>query len=163
MNKTHKLKTHPEHFQKVWDGIKTFEIRRDDRGFEIGDTVILDEYDPDLKIYLSRSIQFPISDITRDVYKFGLRRNYCILSFQRSGVLKVHHEEKSNIKKGGDLIEEESNVKKAVSHDFGIAPLVEMDINCGEPKQANLSHLVGRVFRITEVNRGTLSFMEEEI
>lgn len=40
----HFLKTLPEFFQAVIDGRKPFELREDDRGFKVGDRVILEEY-----------------------------------------------------------------------------------------------------------------------
>ena len=43
---THELKTLPDYFQRIWDGEKNFEVRRNDRGFQKGDEVLLDEYDP---------------------------------------------------------------------------------------------------------------------
>ncbi|MFA6321796.1 MAG: DUF3850 domain-containing protein [Candidatus Omnitrophota bacterium] len=39
----HELKTDPEVFQSVCDGFKTFEIRLDDRGFKVGDDLLLKE------------------------------------------------------------------------------------------------------------------------
>ena len=39
----HVLKTDPDVFQAVWDGRKNFEIRKDDRGFNSGDLLILRE------------------------------------------------------------------------------------------------------------------------
>lgn len=41
----HELKILPPYFEAVISGKKTFEIRRDDRGFQAGDTVTLREYD----------------------------------------------------------------------------------------------------------------------
>ncbi len=47
----HKLKCLPPFFQAVLDGRKTFEVRRDDRGFQAGDDVTLREFDPKLQGY----------------------------------------------------------------------------------------------------------------
>ena len=47
----HELKILPPYFEAVIDGRKTFEIRKDDRGFQAGDTVMLREYDPEYKGY----------------------------------------------------------------------------------------------------------------
>ena len=40
----HKLKTWPEFFKHIWSGEKTFELRKDDRGFRAGDTLRLQEW-----------------------------------------------------------------------------------------------------------------------
>lgn len=45
----HKLKIEPAFFEAVISGRKNFEIRKDDRGFQAGDTVTLCEYDPEYK------------------------------------------------------------------------------------------------------------------
>lgn len=42
----HELKTWPQYFERIADGSKTFEIRKNDRGFQQGDTLRLREYDP---------------------------------------------------------------------------------------------------------------------
>lgn len=49
MNKTqvtHELKTWPEPFHAVASGLKTFEIRKNDREFEVGDILVLKEFKP---------------------------------------------------------------------------------------------------------------------
>lgn len=43
---THQLKTHPPYFDAILDGSKPFEVRRNDRGFEVGDILRLREWDP---------------------------------------------------------------------------------------------------------------------
>ena len=42
----HELKIWPQYYCRVFDGSKTFEIRKNDRGFQPGDIVVLREYDP---------------------------------------------------------------------------------------------------------------------
>ena len=42
----HDLKCHPQYFDALADGSKTFEIRFNDRGYEVGDTLLLRRYDP---------------------------------------------------------------------------------------------------------------------
>lgn len=42
----HRLKTHPAPFEMVISGEKPFEIRKDDRGYSVGDTLTLCEYIP---------------------------------------------------------------------------------------------------------------------
>lgn len=43
----HELKIWPQYYCRVADGSKTFEVRKNDRGFQPGDDVVLREYDPD--------------------------------------------------------------------------------------------------------------------
>jgi hypothetical protein len=58
----HDLKVAPEHFASLWDGTKTAELRKDDRGFAVGDTLLLCEYDNDKAIQL-----FADADIELDI------------------------------------------------------------------------------------------------
>lgn len=43
--KVHELKTYPHYFQETMEGRKPFEIRLNDRHFQVGDIVILKEWD----------------------------------------------------------------------------------------------------------------------
>lgn len=40
----HKLKTITPYFSQIWEGKKTFEVRKNDRDFQPGDTLALKEY-----------------------------------------------------------------------------------------------------------------------
>jgi ASC-1-like (ASCH) protein len=41
----HKLKTLPEYFNEILTGVKTFEVRYNDRDFKVGDLLVLREFD----------------------------------------------------------------------------------------------------------------------
>ena len=43
----HELKTWPEYFNPIFNGDKTFEVRKNDRKFQVGDELLLREYYPD--------------------------------------------------------------------------------------------------------------------
>jgi ASC-1-like (ASCH) protein len=64
---THYLKILPGYFEAVLAGEKTFEVRKDDRGFQEGDTVILQEYNPHtFPAYSGRKVQADVRYILRD-------------------------------------------------------------------------------------------------
>ncbi|RKJ45990.1 DUF3850 domain-containing protein, partial [Butyricicoccus sp. 1XD8-22] len=49
--RVHELKIYPEYFKEVICGKKTFEIRRNDRGYKVGDILSLKEFDPKTNEY----------------------------------------------------------------------------------------------------------------
>ena len=51
----HELKTWPEYFHAVVDGTKTFDIRRNDRDYKVGDVLVFKEWDKTRKEYTGRS------------------------------------------------------------------------------------------------------------
>ena len=57
----HELKCWPEYFQAVQSGEKTFEVRRFDRPFAVGDILLLREWDPKSGDYTGREIRCRIS------------------------------------------------------------------------------------------------------
>ena len=77
--KTHYLKTWTQYFEEVWNGKKTFELRKNDRDFAVGDLLVLEEYDPETQEYLPRIIYARVTYILRDV-PFGLAQDYCIMA-----------------------------------------------------------------------------------
>ena len=66
---THHLKTVNPYFCDIWRDIKTFEIRKNDRGFQVGDFLKLEEYDPITETKSGRSITVKVHYIlTNDTY-----------------------------------------------------------------------------------------------
>lgn len=76
---THALKTWPEYFKLIQAGTKTFELREADRPFEIGDKIILQEYDINSKTYTGQEIERIITHILFGP-AFGLKKGHCIIS-----------------------------------------------------------------------------------
>ena len=79
---THELKCWPEAFQPTWIGIKIHEIRRYDRPFKEGDTLILLEWDPKRDIndrFTGRRI-FAIIKYISLPNTFGMPDYLCVMS-----------------------------------------------------------------------------------
>lgn len=77
---THNLKTWPKFFEAVLNGQKTFEFRRDDRLFEVGDVLQLQEWNPENGTFSGRSVLRRVTYLARDVPEFGLQPGFVILS-----------------------------------------------------------------------------------
>lgn len=61
--KVHHVKTHPEPFDAILDGDKNFEYRKNDRDYEEGDLIVLQEYEPEAKKYTGRQVQARIGHV----------------------------------------------------------------------------------------------------
>jgi len=78
----HCLKIWPEHVQQVLAGAKPFEIRKDDRGFTVGDLVRLREFEPATQDYTGRELQRRISCITRSAGPIALLDGLVVLGLE---------------------------------------------------------------------------------
>jgi hypothetical protein len=72
MPHTHHLKTWPEPFQAVVDGKKRYEVRFNDRGYEVGDTLVLQEWVPTEERYTGREFLVGVLYISRTETEPGL-------------------------------------------------------------------------------------------
>ena len=90
--KIHELKILPQYFNAVIEGEKTFELRKDDRGFKVGDVLMLKEFSLNEKYetiegaetyFSGRKILREINYILKDVSeKMGLEKDYAILGIK---------------------------------------------------------------------------------
>jgi len=62
------LKTVNPYFEDVWQGRKTFEVRKNDRDFEVGDELNLFEYEPKetVKKFTGRRIEAKVTYMIDD-------------------------------------------------------------------------------------------------
>lgn len=79
---THALKTWLKFYADLKDGGKTFELRKDDRPFNLDDTLLLQEFDEKKNGYTGNELFFTITYILRDANFFGLRDGFCILGIK---------------------------------------------------------------------------------
>ena len=77
----HKLKITSQYFYDVCYCNKRFELRKDDRDYKVGDTILLEEYEDGH--YTGRCFlpDRPIHYILRNCPEYGLKKGYCILGW----------------------------------------------------------------------------------
>jgi hypothetical protein len=78
MRKIH-LKTWPEYFRMVLSGDKNFEVRKNDHDFQVGDMLILQEWDPSVERYTGYEIEREVVYILKGG-QFGIGPEYCVMS-----------------------------------------------------------------------------------
>jgi Domain of unknown function (DUF3850) len=81
----HELKSWPEFFEPVLRRTKNFELRKNDRGYKIGDVLLLREWDPKTKIYSGRECRRTVEYVLEGIGTGGIEPlkglsiGYCIL------------------------------------------------------------------------------------
>lgn len=80
----HNLKTWPEPFEGVWDGTKRHDYRKDDRGFEVGDELVHQEFYPrdgdEEGVYSGRSCRSRVTFISTSDEPWGIPEGFCVMS-----------------------------------------------------------------------------------
>ena len=76
----HTLKCKSEYFQATKSGLKMFEVRRNDRNFEGGDTILLLEIDGDLET--GERLHLKIIYFLRGGI-YGISDDYCVLGLTK--------------------------------------------------------------------------------
>lgn len=89
----HILKLNDRYFDAVKNGIKTFEIRYNDRGFRVGDMLLLRRCNDQgvCERYADHSLGINVYDevrcaityiITHDEFPQGINEGYCVMSIK---------------------------------------------------------------------------------
>lgn len=78
----HRLKTCPDYFAALLCGNKTFECRKDDRGFCPGDLLKLAEWCPESREFTGREVLRTVTYIMAGG-KFGLEERYVIMGLRK--------------------------------------------------------------------------------
>jgi hypothetical protein len=76
----HTLKCWPAGFAALAEGTKTLELRPDDRGYAVGDTLLLREWDPTTTAYTERALTATVTHVLRDPDGRWLRPGVVALS-----------------------------------------------------------------------------------
>lgn len=79
----HELKTHKPYFADILLDRKLFEVRNNDRGFKVGDQLLLKEYDAKKEIFTGRFLHRKVSYILKGG-NFGVDKDYVIM-----GIVKI--------------------------------------------------------------------------
>ena len=74
----HELKTWTEFYDDILSGFKTFDVRKNDRDFQIGDIVCFMDWDKEKDEYLGSKTRYKISYILYGG-QFGIEQGYCVL------------------------------------------------------------------------------------
>lgn len=77
----HELKIWPEYFDDVFHRRKNFEVRKNDRGYQVGDFIVLRRFDPNKGEYIGgicgREITYMLEG-----GKFGIEPGYVVLGLE---------------------------------------------------------------------------------
>jgi Domain of unknown function (DUF3850) len=90
MTKKHELKCWPEFFAPVFSGAKTAELRYNDRDYQVGDVLVLREWEPKADAYTGRECKRLVTHVLHGVGTVGaiaplrgLSAKYVMLSLQQ--------------------------------------------------------------------------------
>lgn len=82
----HELKTWEKYFQLMVSGEKTFELRKNDRGFVAGHELLLREYNPLAQTYTGQTLRQKITYVLEnsEAEEFGLKPGFCIMGLKEA-------------------------------------------------------------------------------
>lgn len=81
---THALRTDPGFYKSITEGVKTFDVRKHDRPFKVGDKLLLQGYNQETEKYSGQEWHGEI------IYIFDstdyCKKNYVILGIRENGI-----------------------------------------------------------------------------
>lgn len=84
----HTLKVWPEFYDAIESGVKTWEFRRDDRGFRVGDVLVLEWWGPDSgpeyvdDSATTKHIRVEVTYILHSG-RLGVPEGFCVMSIEK--------------------------------------------------------------------------------
>ncbi|WP_197232074.1 DUF3850 domain-containing protein [Lysinibacillus sphaericus] len=114
----HELKISPEYFGPVAEGIKTFETRKDDRSYKVGDLLLLKEYKNGA--FTGNAVLKEVTYLTRDYQQI----DYVTLAINEPNF---------------DLLDSTFCYNKAACLNMGCEPLWVLEQATDEDLEANIS------------------------
>ena len=95
--KLHTLKIQSVYYYEVDYGIKTFELRKNDRDYQVGDLIhFIDIREDDstanknkIEPNIDENTLYRITYVLKDVEKYGLDKDYCILAIKKLDIKEV--------------------------------------------------------------------------
>lgn len=76
--RSHSLKCWPRYFERLRSGEKKFEFRKNDRDFQVGDQLVLNEWTDPAGPFTGRWARYRVTYVLTDVD--GLASGWCVLS-----------------------------------------------------------------------------------
>ena len=84
----HYLKIKPEYYRDVQCGLKTFELRKNDRNFQVGDILMLIKLD-DKGNETDQVTRVKVTYILKDCPQYGLKDGYAILGIAEESRINI--------------------------------------------------------------------------
>lgn len=96
--KLHELKILHEYLIDVSKGKKTFELRKNDRDYQVGDLIRFIDVDcvgrdyhlfhekSDIEPYIDKNTLYRITYVLKNVSAYGLDKDYCILAIKKLNI-----------------------------------------------------------------------------
>lgn len=78
----------PQYFDDVRNGHKDFELRKDEDDIQVGDKLVLNEFDG--TNYTGQYIAKDVKYVLRNCSQYGLMDGYCIIGLSKTMICKLN-------------------------------------------------------------------------